>query len=242
MFYRLFFQILLVLIIIATSCICTIKPKMHDSLMVYNSDYELKKENNNKTETVNLATMPQINTEKKEIKNIEPKREIIPLEKKQIPVVKKEKAVVSQKQNLQEKKEIVIPQPQKKIVETPKKVLTIQQEEIQWNIWRSNLQNQIMKDTKLPIIPQGTIFKFSFNVDKYGKISNVQTWSLTPTYTPFAIQYIAPVIRSYQGKAILNFPTGSNRVSTTVEGGWKISTNARYTTPNDYNDSEVIKR
>ncbi len=114
------------------------------------------------------------------------------------------------------------------------------QELILWNVWRSNLQNKIMHDTRLPIIPEGIIFRFQFDVDKYGKISNVQTWSLTPAYTPYAIQYIAPVIRSYQGREILNFPEGSNRFSTTVEGGWKISKTAKYSTPADYKDSEKV--
>lgn len=114
------------------------------------------------------------------------------------------------------------------------------QEEILWNEWRSNLQNQIMSDVRLPIVPEGTIFKFSFNVDKYGKISNVQTWSLSPTYNPYAIQYIAPVIRSYQGHDILNFPAGSNRYSTLVEGGWKISKTTKYSTPEDFSDTERV--
>ena len=47
----------------------------------------------------------------------------------------------------------------KQTVKQPK-TLTEQEEEIEWNKWRSNLQNQIMKDVKLPIIPQGTVFKF----------------------------------------------------------------------------------
>ncbi len=124
--------------------------------------------------------------------------------------------------------------------QTTTKVLTAQEEEIAWNIWRSNLQNQIMKDVRLPIIPNGIIFKFTFDVDKLGKVSNVQTWSTTPSYTPYAVQYIAPVIRSYQGKSILNFPTGSNRVTTKVTGGWRISSNTKYSTPNDYNDTEKV--
>jgi len=126
--------------------------------------------------------------------------------------------------------------------EAPKKVLTAQEEEIAWNIWRSNLQNQIMKDVRLPIIPNGIIFKFTFDVDKFGKVSNVQTWSTTPSYTPYAVQFIAPVIRSYQGRSILNFPTGSNRTTTHVTGGWRISTNTKYSTPNDYNDTEKVVR
>ena len=120
--------------------------------------------------------------------------------------------------------------------------MTAKEEEIAWNKWRSNLNNQIMKDSKLPTMPNGIIFKYKFTVDKYGKVSNVQTSSTTPGYTPYAIQFIAPVIRSYQGRAILNFPTGSNRTSTEVSGAWKISSNSKLSTPDDYHDIEKIKR
>ena len=95
-----------------------------------------------------------------------------------------------------------------------------------------------MHDTRLPYIPNGTVFKFTFTVDKYGRISNVQTWSTNPTYTPYAIQYIASIIRSYQGKSLLEFPQGSLRTTTDVTGGWMMSTNERYSSPDDYNDIE----
>lgn len=127
-------------------------------------------------------------------------------------------------------------------VQQKPKVLTKEQEEIAWNVWRSNIQNQIMKDTHLPSVPNGTVFRFTFDVDKYGKVSNIQTYSDTKMYTPYAIQYIAPVIRGYQGKSILNFPAGTARTITTVKGAWKISSNTRYSTPKDYNDTEVINR
>ncbi len=122
--------------------------------------------------------------------------------------------------------------------------MTAAEEEIAWNKWRSNLYNNIMRDAgaKLPNMPNGIIFKYSFNVDKYGKITNVQTWSTTSGYTPYAIQYIAPVIRSYQGHSILNFPTGSNRVTTEVTGAWKISSNQKYSTENNFNDIEKVKK
>lgn len=131
---------------------------------------------------------------------------------------------------------------QQKPIQVQPKVLTAKEEEIAWNIWRSNLQNQIMKDVRLPIIPNGIVFKFSFDVDKFGKVSNVQTWSTTPSYTPYAVQFIAPLIRSYQGKSILNFPTGSNRTTTHVTGGWRIAASTKYSTPNDYNDTEKVIR
>jgi hypothetical protein len=125
---------------------------------------------------------------------------------------------------------------------TTPKVLIQQEETIAWNKWRSNLTNQIMQDTKLPNIPNGVLFQFSFTVDKYGKITNVQTGANPANYTPYAIQYIAPVIRSYQGRSILNFPSGTSRVSTQVTGKWRISNTQKYSTPQDYNDIEKVIR
>lgn len=123
------------------------------------------------------------------------------------------------------------------------KVLTPQEEEIAWQIWRSNLQNKIMQDAKLPNVPQGTIFKFTFDVDRYGKISNIHTsCTNNAQYTPYAIQYIAPVIRAYQGRSILNFPQGSQRVTTSFVGSFKVSNSSRYSTAGDYNDTERISR
>ena len=128
-----------------------------------------------------------------------------------------------------------------KAVEPPK-TLTQQEETIAWNKWRSALTNQIMQDTKLPPIPNGVLFQFSFTVDKFGKITNVQTGANPSSYTPYAIQYIAPVIRSYQGRSILNFPEGTARTSTQVTGKWRISSTEKYSTPQDYNDVEKVVR
>lgn len=187
----------------------------------------------------------------------------------QTPKTVQQTKTVSQPKKVEQVKSVETPKKseQIKVVEVPKKVevqkssnvtvpakttqttvqqkptvLTKEQEEIAWNVWRSNLQNQIMKDTHLPSVPNGTIFRFSFDVDKYGKVSNIQTYSDTKMYTPYAIQYIAPVIRSYQGKSILNFPAGTARVTTTAKGAWKISSNTKYSTPKDFNDTEVIQR
>ena len=188
----------------------------------------------------------------------------------QTPKTVQQTKTVSQPKKVEQIKSVETPKKveQTKVVEVPKKVevqkptnitvhpktaqsttmqqkptvLTKEQEEIAWNVWRSNLQNQIMKDTHLPSVPNGTIFRFSFDVDKYGKVSNIQTYSDTKMYTPYAIQYIAPVIRGYQGKSILNFPAGTARVTTTAKGAWKISSNTKYSTPKDFNDTEVIQR
>ena len=118
--------------------------------------------------------------------------------------------------------------------------LTEQEEIIVWNIWRSNLQNQIMRDTQISA-PLGTTFKFSFTVDKRGRISNLKTWALPSDYNSIAINYLKPLILSYQEQPILNFPSRTKRVITNVTGGFVISTQDKFSTPGDFSDIEKIK-
>lgn len=119
--------------------------------------------------------------------------------------------------------------------------LTEQEEIIAWNNWRSNLQNQVMKDAPIRA-PIGTVFKFSFTVDKYGNMSNIKVWSENPNYTNLAVKVIKPVLVGYNHKSILNFPKGTRRVITNVTGGYKISTRTKYSSPSDYSDYEKVKR
>jgi len=254
--YGAFIKILLLLAIIFTVSIFVLKPKMHSALLITDSNYvitdsEIKPELTKTNEVI--ATISQQDIQKPKVVE---KTVSVPVQTKveqKIQPVQKN-VITTQKPTVQT--QTVKPAPtvvktttpvkkqtfQVEKAQTKSQVLTEQQEEIAWNKWRSNLQNQIMRDSKLPDIPTGTVFKFTFTVDKYGKVSNVKTWSLTPTYTPYAIQYIAPVIRGYQGHSILDFPFGSNRVITNVEGGFKISNTSKYSTPNDYNDTETVKR
>ena len=146
-----------------------------------------------------------------------------------------------EKETIKVEQSKIVQEPTTKPVTTTK-TLTQQEETIAWNKWRSNLTNQIMQDTKLPAMPNGVVFQFTFNVDKYGKISNVQTGANPSNYTPYAIQYIAPVIRSYQGHSILNFPEGTARISTTVSGKWRIAATEKFSTENDYNDIERVRK
>ena len=269
--YNLFFKILILIVILSTLCIIGLKPKMHSKVMIYDSSYtvvenipqttvetklpeikqtvsmEKKIANNTKKEVQKITTTPKQIPIQKKVSN-QPQKEIITQQKPKIEVAVKKENKVEKKvepKKIEVKKEVE-PKKEEKKVQEPIKVqtqtLSEREEEIAWNIWRSNIQNQIMRDVKLPYIPKGTVFKFSFDVDKYGRITNVKTWSLNANYTPHAIQYIAPVIRSYQGKNILDFPQGTQRLSTTVKGGWRISDNAVYSTPNDYNDIEKVKK
>ena len=205
---------------------------MHKSVLIYSSEYEL-------IESDGLDYSEPVNTvEQKTLQKQETIKAVESIKASKInsnKIDKKVETIKKQTQTKEVKKEVT-----SKKVESKAEKQT--QEEISWNIWRSNLQNQIMKDVKMPIMPEGTVFKFYFEVDKFGKISDIKTWSLDYRYTPVAIQYIAPVIKSYQGKDILNFPNGSNRTITTFEGGWKISTKSKFSKPSDYNDKEKVAK
>ena len=121
-----------------------------------------------------------------------------------------------------------------------KHILTEQEEIIAWNRWRSNLQNQVMMDSKV-FAPLGTAFKFSFTVDKFGNMSNVKVWSLNPAYSNYAVKVIKPVLMSYRNKPILNFPEGTKRIIVNVDGGFIISRTSRYSSPSDYHDYEHVR-
>lgn len=138
-------------------------------------------------------------------------------------------------------------QPQQQIQQNPKPQqvqnnapLTEAEEVIVWNKWRSDLQNKVMRDSRIAA-PRGTVFRFSFTVNKFGQMSNLKIWSDTPGYTNYAIQALKPLLLSYQGKPILNFPARTKRITTNVEGAFAISNQDRFTTPNDYSDIERVR-
>ena len=148
----------------------------------------------------------------------------------------------TQSQPKQEIVKTVQVKPQNNIQEQkPKTVLTEQEEIIAWNIWRSRLQTQVMMDSKI-VAPLGTVFKFSFTVDKYGNMSNVKVWSTNSAYTDYAVRSIKPVLMSYRNRPILNFPEGTKRIIVNVDGGFQISTRSKYSSPSDYNDYERVHK
>lgn len=186
-------------------------------------------QNQSKTQIVSKKNSQITQLNKTEVKKVESK-----------PVQKSESKVV----NNTEKSKVV--SPVEKISEKPVtkpavKVLTEEEEIIAWNKWRSDLQNKLMRDSKIAA-PIGTSFEFSFTVDKFGTISNLKTWSSNPSYTPIAVRVIKPLLLSYQKTAILNFPTGSKRVITNVNGGFTMARSSRYSSPSDYNDYERVTK
>lgn len=160
-----------------------------------------------------------------------------PQQKTETRTVKKETTETETETKIQpQQKEVVQPPLQQPQI----KQLTEQEEIIVWNRWRSNLQNKVMRDVKIDA-PLGTRFRFSFTVDRYGQISNLKVWSDNPEYTSLAVRQIKPLLLSYQGQPILNFPQGTKRIVTNVTGGFVLATFDKYSKPSDYSDVERIK-
>ena len=120
--------------------------------------------------------------------------------------------------------------------------MTEEEEIIAWNVWRSNIQNQIMKDSNIDFAPYGTVFTFTFIVDKFGNVSNIKVECSHPSFMDVARNNVKPAISNLQKKPILNFPRGTKRTSTVVQGMFLIGTQTRYSTPDNYSDFERVVR
>ena len=206
---------------------------------------DLKNQNSNKTSqkiTKNTNSVSKV-VQKNEVKKSDVIQKSVSekpkMATKQNTPIKKE--VVPKYETNKVVKEPVLPE-QKKIVkkQEPKTTLTEEQLEIiAWNKWRSDLQNQLMKDSKIAA-PIGTTFYYTFTVDKNGNISNVKTWANNPSYTQMAVSRIKPVLLGYQKTQIVVFPAKSKRIITNVEGNFTMSYSNRYSTPADYHDYERV--
>lgn len=138
------------------------------------------------------------------------------------------------------KKELKHPEPIPAETTHKNPYMTEQEEIIAWNKWRSNIQNQIMRNSDIEYAPLGTIFIFTFVVDKFGNVSNVKVTCSNQNYMDLARNKIKPAILGLQRKPVLNFPRGTQRTSTVVTGSILLGTYERYSTPDDYSDFEKV--
>ncbi len=220
-----------------------VKVEIETNIEVPQIKIDLKPQATNKmpqktTKNTNSVSKP---VPKNEVKKADVKQKIVSQKPKTaikpVTSIKKEE---KPKQNIDKvQKESVQPK-QEKEIQKPKTTLTQEQLEIiAWNKWRSDLQNQLMKDSKIAA-PIGTTFYYTFTVDKNGNISNLKTWANNPSYTQMAVSRIKPVLLGYQKTQIVVFPAKSKRIITNVEGQFTMSYSNRYSTPADYNDYERV--
>lgn len=244
-----YFRTIIIIIILAvtTGLILGMKPQINKRVIIEDANYNLAQEQPQAPQPQQQQQFPPQKT-----KNVQPKAETIiaqdspnkitPRTHKNISLNSPKPRAVTKSASKPIQKQLP------KVVEKkinppvePKRQLTEEEEEIiAWNNWRSDLQNKVMKDTKM-YAPIGTVFRFSFTVDKFGTISNLKTWSDTSAFTPTAVRIIKPKLMSYQGQSILNFPPKSKRVVTNVTGGFTIWYKSGYSSPSDYSDYERVK-
>lgn len=111
---------------------------------------------------------------------------------------------------------------------------------IAWNKWRSDIQNRIMDDSDVSSAHFGTIFYFTFVVNKNRKISNVKV-ICTEISNSKSVSAVKDAIINLEGDEILEFPRNSARSSVEFTGGFLMGITAQYSTPENYNDYENIR-
>ena len=97
-----------------------------------------------------------------------------------------------------------------------------------------------MKDSDIGYAPYGVVFTFNFLVDKYGNVSNIKVEAIPSQYMDIARNGVKPAISRLQKKAILNFPRGTRRTSTVVNGSFAIGVQNVFSTPDQFRDIERV--
>lgn len=115
----------------------------------------------------------------------------------------------------------------------------VRAEMIAWNKWRSDIQNSIMDASEIDA-NYGTIFLFSFSVDKNRHISNIRVTSRNGG-SEADKRAVRRAILSLEDSALLDFPKGSNRKSVGFTGAFLISDYSYYSNPSDFHDFEYVQ-
>ncbi len=115
------------------------------------------------------------------------------------------------------------------------------EELIAWNAWRSKIQNWVMMNSEIEEATMGTIFYFTFTVDKYRNIKDLRIFCTNKSFSK-DVKNVRSAILSLKGKSILEFPKGSNRDKITFAGGFLLSNYSQLSSPSDFNDIEHVLR
>lgn len=114
---------------------------------------------------------------------------------------------------------------------------------IDWSTWKSNFVNQILDDSlairELDNYGYGTLIYYSFNVDKTGRISDIQIKSINVSHEDK--QKLAQLIQSYEYSEMTTFPANSQRQTAKVSAVMMLSNESQYSNPGDFNEFERVK-
>lgn len=113
------------------------------------------------------------------------------------------------------------------------------EEVIAWNIWRSNLQNEIMMRSAVEA-PVGTLITFAFDVSENGKISNLKYSCSSPKYADAARKDMVVVLREIEGTDVLIFPENTKRKNVKFKGAFMLDYSTSFSKPSDYSDYERV--
>jgi len=131
------------------------------------------------------------------------------------------------------------------------KTKTPYEETIIWNKWKSDFHNKIHNDIAYMLpddMPLGAFYKYSFVIDKYGNISNIDVKILFSglAFDDSNREALKEGLQVFR-KAIKNskehfegFPEGSQRQSVKLELAVQMGFVNVYTNPGDFNDMEKV--
>lgn len=111
---------------------------------------------------------------------------------------------------------------------------------IAWNVWRSNLQNQIMMESAIEA-PVGTLISFSFNVSENGNITNLKYSCSNKKYAKEARADMVRVLQKLRYSEILRFPSNTKRTNVKFKGAFLLDYSTSFSKPSDYSDYERVR-
>lgn len=168
--------------------------------------------------------------------------------KKQAEEQAKKAAAEKAKKQAEEQAKKAAAEKAKKQAEEQKKLVEYQ-ETILWNQWRATVCNKVASNLDkqfTAVAPPGTIYTYSFNVDKNRRITNVTvkiSKGYVNTSTQQGVKMIKYAINSLNLSTILTFPSGTQRTSVKVESGIETtSAQSSSLNANSFNDVETITK
>lgn len=213
---------LVIAVMLLTAAIGVLSPTLHKPLVITSADFNLKRY----SEPVKISHKPKPYKSLRDSK-IEPS-----------VFLTKDNTISTDYQSVKPAQAQTIKNSEPKY-KKPVRKLTKKEEQIAWNVWRSNLQNEVMLRSEVSA-PIGTVFIFSFKVDNSRHISNIKAYTTNPFYMSEVNENLIPVIKDLENSELLEFPAGSARKSIKFNGLFFIFNETSLSTPEDFNDIERV--